>query len=324
LPLLKRKLDRDYQYSKSDEGLQDDSEKLLNDLLADQDMTPIEETDEDILAALDFYFPDAETDQPAPEAAGSNLVTKPESTWSKKVTGDSEKPLSKKVTRRRRRSNERDAQAIKAIQQNELSPALAQYPSLVGTLQPLISTPSTTQNQPVPTPCNENVRPPAWEFTKDRAKLFAANRALTGTAYAFTLNLGLDHEQSALASPKGFYMRLAIVRALQRELGYVPLFWFVVHATGQGRLHLHGGIVCDDNVLEATERALCHAGGDWASRKHHDCQLDLQPQYDRDGCVTYALGDLPKARRLISGKGVVISNPLRKLAQTLYDALRSA
>lgn len=315
---LRRKLDHEHYYSKSDEGLQDDSEKILNDLLADQDMTPIEETDEDVFAALDFYFPDADN---KPESVGSNKVTASETKWSKIVTADSEKPLSKKVTRRRRRSNDRDAQAIKTIQQNEVSPPRAQYPSLVGTLQPLISTPSTPQNQPVPTPCNENVRPPSWVFTSDRAKLFAANRALTGAAYAFTLNLGLDQEQSALASPKGFsaYMRLAIVRALQRELGCVPLLWFAVDTTSHGRLHLHGGIVCDDNVLSAIERALRHAGGDWASRKHHECQLDLKPQTDLDGWVNYALDNMPKVRRLISGKGVVISNPLRKLAQALYE-----
>ncbi|WP_159010038.1 hypothetical protein [Bradyrhizobium sp. S69] len=302
MPLLRRKVIHSDHYSKSDEGLQDDPEKILSDLLADNDMTPMPETDADVFVGLDFYFPDA-----AP--------------WSKKVTSDSEKPLSKKVTRRRRRSNDRDAQVIKAIQQNELRAPRAQYPSLVGTLQPLISTPSTPQNQPVPTPCNENARPPAWVFTSDRAKLFAANRALTGVPYALSLNLGLDQEKAALASPKGFsaYMRGMIVRALQRELGYVPLFWFVVDTTSQGRLHLHGGIVCDDNVLNAIERALRHAGGDWASRKHHERQLDLTPQTDLDGWVDYALGNMPKVRRLISGKGVVISNPLRKLAQALYE-----
>jgi hypothetical protein len=317
LPLLKRKSDHDNEYSKSDGGLQDDPEKLLNDLLADQDMTPIEETDEDVLAGLDFYFPDPDNDQ----AAASKKVTGSESAWSKKVTDDSEKPLSKKVTPRRRRSNARDAQAIKTIQESELSPALAQYPSLVGTLQPLISTPSTTQNPSVPTPCNENVRLPAWVFTGDRAKLFAANRALAGAAYAFTLNLGPEQLQRALASPKGFsaYMRGMIVRAFQRKLGYVPLFWFVVDTTSQGRLHLHGGIVCNDNVLNAMERALRHAGGNWASIKHHERQLELKPQTDLDGWVNYALGNLPKVRCQISGTGVVISSPLRKLAQALYE-----
>jgi hypothetical protein len=38
--------------------------------------------------------------------------------------------------------------------------------------------------------------------------------------------------------------------------------------------------------------------------------------------VTYALGNLPKVRRLITGKGVVISNPLRKIAQALYENKR--
>ena len=38
-----------------------------------------------------------------------------------------------------------------------------------------------------------------------------------------------------------------------------------------------------------------------------------------DGWVTYALRNGPKVRRLIPGKGVVISNPLRNAAQALYE-----
>jgi hypothetical protein len=39
--------------------------------------------------------------------------------------------------------------------------------------------------------------------------------------------------------------------------------------------------------------------------------------------VSYALGNLPKVRRLITGKDVVISNPLRNVAQALYELHRS-
>jgi hypothetical protein len=297
LPLLKRKPDLDNQYSRNGDALTDDSEETFD--LDDFELLPEGETDQEVLDALDSLAP----------AEG----------WSKIVTGDSPEPLSKKVTRRRRRSNDRDAQTIKTIQETELSPALAQYPSLVGPLHHTISITSTPQKSPIP--CNENVRAPAWVFTTDRAKLFAANRALAGAAHAFTLNLGPDQLQRAVASPKGFsaYMRLAIMRALLRDLGYVPLFWFVVDVNSQSRLHLHGGIACDDNALVSIARALRHAGGNWAALKHHDRQLELVPQTDLDGWVSYALGNLPKVRRLIPGKGVVISNPLRKMAQALYE-----
>lgn len=304
MPLLKRKPDHENQYSTEPETLPDTSEDIFD--LDDLDLSGDgEETGEDFEKALD-----------------SLDCFEPAEGWSKKVTDDLPKPLSKKVTRRRRRSNDRDAQTIKAIQESELSAAPAHYPSLVGILQPLISTPSTPQTPP--TPNNENVRAPAWVFTTERAKLFAANRAIAGAAHAFTLNLGPDQLQRALASPKGFsaYMRLAIMRALKRELGYVPHFWFAVDVTGQDRLHLHGGIACDDNAFEPTARALRQAGGNWASLKHHDRQLELVPQTNLDGWVNYALGNLAKARRLISGKGVVISNPLRKRAQALYEAMR--
>jgi hypothetical protein len=58
---------------------------------------------------------------------------------------------------------------------------------------------------------------------------------------------------------------------------------------------------------------MCRAG------KHHDRQLELVPQTDLDGWVSYALGNLPKVRRLITDKGVVISNPLRNVARALYE-----
>jgi hypothetical protein len=73
------------------------------------------------------------------------------------------------------------------------------------------------------------------------------------------------------------------------------------------------------NVFEAEARALRHAGGDWTAFKHHNRELELVPQTDLDGWVSYALGNLPEVRRLIPGKGIVISNPLRNVAQVLYE-----
>lgn len=313
---LQRKPDPETHYSRKAEAFPPDSEKTLDDGFL------VEFTPEEIRELERTAY--ARSLEPCSPAEIEELLAGLDCpTWSKIVTDVSPEPLSKKVTRRRRRSNDRDAQAIKTIQESELSPDPSQYPSLVGTLQHTISTPSTPQKSP--TPCNENVRAPAWVFTTDRAKLFAANRALADSAHAFTLNLGPDQLQRAVASPKGFsaYMRLAIMRALSRDLGYVPLFWFVVDVNSQGRLHLHGGIACDENGLAAVARALRHAGGNWAALKHHDRQLELVPQTDLDGWVSYALGNLPKVRRLISGNGVVISNRLRGMAQSLYDTMRS-
>jgi hypothetical protein len=120
LPLLRSKAIHDTQYSTKLETLPDTSEDIFD--LDDLDGCEGETEQElfDALDTLDCFAP--------PEG------------WSKIVTDDPPKPLSKKVTRRRRRSNDRDAQAIKTIQESELPAASTHYPSLVGTLHPLITT----------------------------------------------------------------------------------------------------------------------------------------------------------------------------------------
>jgi hypothetical protein len=96
-------------------------------------------------------------------------------------------------------------------------------------------------------------------------------------------------------------------------------YWFAVDVE-KGRLHLHGGIACNDNKLERVRRALCAAGGQWAADHHANKQCDLQPLYAPDVWANYALRNKSKARRLIAGKTVTITTLLRRHARRHYHA----
>jgi hypothetical protein len=71
--------------------------------------------------------------------------------------------------------------------------------------------------------------------------------------------------------------------------------------------------------LTGRQNQFLQAGRRWGALRLQKRQLKLDLQNDPDGWITYALRNLPKARRLIGGKGVVISNSLRKLAQALHE-----
>jgi hypothetical protein len=304
---LPRKSDRDNQYSKSDEGLQDDPEKLLNDLLADQDMTPIEETDEEVLEAL----------------AGSNKVTAP--AWSNKVTDAPAKPLSNKVTNRARRQDKKDLQTLRTIQKTFISRGLPiDHPLVDVWFNPL---PTYIKHS------NDNVQLPVWDHSSDRLKLTFANRGLVslGGSHndvgAFSLNLTPERIVEAQCHPKGFItsLKLDLDRTFNRMIGEVPSYWFGAGATSNDRLHLHGAIHVNKAMAGVYGAALIAVGGEWREGKGSHYQFDLRPMTNADGWVRYVLKQGPAARRLITtGKSLTIPRELRLEGHRLYDAMRSA
>jgi hypothetical protein len=133
--------------------------------------------------------------------------------WSKKVTAIDSKPLSKKVTRRRRRSDSRDMQTLKKIQRFRVPADKAIEPSLVADLTPSITTPlSVPLDKPIPD--NDNALP-AWEHSRDRIKLAVSTWALElsgKSPVSWTLNLTPGRIDQAQRDPRGF------TESLKRDL----------------------------------------------------------------------------------------------------------
>jgi hypothetical protein len=213
--------------------------------------------------------------------------------WSKKVTAVASEALSKKVTRRFRRSDSIDTEAIKKIQQFKVCPEPLSGTPLVNDFQPPISHPLR--------PANDNALP-VWELTKDRAKLAACTWALE-------------------VSGKRPVFRY-LLRAFERELGSVPLYWLSVDVSATERLHLHGAIAADEQELDAVERALRHAGGHGPKPVKNDKMVDLNPQRCDDGWAIYSIRNAAKVRRLIKGRTLSITGPLRSEGKWFYDEVR--
>lgn len=239
---------------------------------------------------------------------------------SKKVTGTSTKPLSKKVTRRCRRSDSIDTEVVKKIQQFEVCPKAPIGTPLVGDFHPPVSHPLK--------PANDNALP-VWELTKDRAKLAACTWALEVSGkrpVSWTLNLTPERIDEALSHPSGFTKCLGgyLNRAFERELGLDPLYWISVDVTRKPaqRLHLHGAVAADEQELEAVERALRHAGGHGPKPVKDDRMVDLNPLRCDEGWAIYSIRNAAKARRLIKGRTTYITGPLRSEGKWTYDEVR--
>jgi hypothetical protein len=233
---------------------------------------------------------------------------------------------SKKVTKRRRRSIAKDRRAIAITRVSSPTTPMASVGASVADTTPRPLT--------LPKPANDDskaskktTRIHAWEHTTDYAKVVSANRAiaLTGRAYAFTLNLSPKQIAAANDNLKGFtdHFKRRISRSLTRADTANAVYWFAVDVTPAGRPHLHGAIEDNDNLgRDSIERALCAAGGKWASIHHARRQCDLQPLCTPDVWANYCLRNQGKVKRLIVGKAVSITGPLRRRAKCYYDALR--
>lgn len=165
-----------------------------------------------------------------------------------------------------------------------------------------------------------------YEHTTDLGKLTSAYRVLEATSEgrAFTLNCSPNEISAAQRYPNGFtdYFKRRIDRALRRALGIVPLYGFGVDVAKNDRPHIHGVIAANDSHLEAIERALCHAGGKWDSPWHAERQCQLEALYTPDVWANYCLRNQARVRRIITGRAISITTPLRRRAKELWSLLR--
>jgi hypothetical protein len=256
---------------------------------------------------------------------------------------DVSKPWSKKVTKRRRRSAVKDQKAIAITRVfTPLAVPAANGPLVVINPTPLRTPANDDHKAPSEThgvlPVSDarkgteksatTAKSHGYEHTTDLGKLTSAYRVLeaTGAGVAFTLNCSPDEIAAAQRHPKGFadYFKRRISRALKGALGYAPLYGFGVDVASGDRLHIHGAIAANDNQLAVIKGALCHAGGKWASQWHRERQCDFQPLHPADGWATYCLGNQARVRRLIRGRVISITTPLRSRAKELWSVLRAA
>ena len=292
-------------------------------------LTPVEETDEEIVAGIDAMLDlDAPEDRSSKvtEIASGEVMT-PQATWSSKVTGALAKLPSSKVTRRFRSSIANDLQTIQKIKDFGKSLPTVNPVPLVA-----ISTPSkTTPLSPPkahPTSSNDNSIP-LYEKGRDLLKLTMANEVLETSGapvVSWTLDITPDKIRSALSHRSGFTGSLAddLKRALMRELGRETLFWLHVDISKAGHLHLHGAIDANTQEHAGLERALRHVGGHGPKPKKNDYMVDLNPDRCDESWVRYATRNRGTVRKALGKKASLctISRPLRREAADLYEAIR--
>lgn len=256
--------------------------------------------------------------------------------------------LTKKATKRRRRSVTRDLKTRARMPVLTLptgpaskAPLVLKLPHPSSHFLPVSAPRShvtsatsthTLEASPVESsePANDNADtrdPPSWEHTTHVGKLMAANRALAlhGAVCSFSLNLSQAEIDKALASPKGFasYFREAINRSMKRALGYKPKFWIAVDVTETGRLHLHGGMAVQHNEVHLAYDALSQAGGVWDNARHGDKQAHVDLQDDPDGWVRYAIRMRSKVRHIVGDRQThAIANRLIGDARRVYEGWR--
>lgn len=342
--MLKRKPVSQDDYSCSDEKLHDDRkitfdpdsasvDEILADLILNPAVDPEGSTDE-IIAALADDVP-------------SNEVTAPAILRSNEVTTPPAILLSNKVTARLRRSDLKDRELLEGIQYSASVFGAADPAALVRIYTPPNNTPSSASDGTPLSPSNDNavtapIRLPthilttSWGETGDRAKLAFANEALAfhedddresgKRPVSWSLNLSPERESEALSHPSGFvrYLSRLLNRALERKLGFVPLYWFIVDSE-KGRLHLHGGILASPDQLPLIKAAMIHAGGKWqSSGKRKDGGKEHQFHANPDRCdygwIKYPVRNKGQVK-LIIGKGeqfAFIGKELRRDASWLY------
>lgn len=89
------------------------------------------------------------------------------------------------------------------------------------------------------------------------------------------------------------------------------------------RLHLHGGIALDHNVVPRAGEALKKAGGDWTNIFGRQFQLKLKPQHAPDGWAVYSLKGRGFTNKVIATDALVfIPNDLRGHAKRLLKTER--
>jgi hypothetical protein len=239
-----------------------------------------------------------------------------------------QKPWSKRVTRRRRRSASKDC---KALELTRIS-APTKDSGAEGTLEAKTTPPKTS----ITTEKNARRRYHCWEHTSDPGKVTTATRVLeaNGSGYLFALDLSPDEIKAAHDHANGFtdYFYRSISRALKRELGCVPDLLITPGATPWDRLHINGVIeIAESSDLDATKRALEDAGGVWAHQHGQQYQCDIKllrndPALHKtpDIWANYILRDAARARQLINGRSVSATRRLRQRAKQFWNGANVA
>jgi hypothetical protein len=105
---------------------------------------------------------------------------------------------------------------------------------------------------------------------------------------------------------------------------YTPRSDSVINLTLQKMQSVSSQRMSAPNELEVIKGALCHAGGKWASPWHREKQCDFQPLHPADGRAIYCLQNQARVKRLIRGRVISITTPLRRRAKELWSVLRAA
>jgi hypothetical protein len=229
--------------------------------------------------------------------------------------------VSDKVTGRNRRSDKKDKELLDRIRKFKLPASDTPEASFSSdhTPHPSLheSTPSSTPKQPPL--C-------VWDHVSDRVKLACSTIALQVwfEPTSWTFNLTPEAQAKALAHPRGFTKSLALAlnRKLKDRLGRVPLYWFSVHVTKEGRAHLHGAITLgmgDDLAL--LKEIMQAAWGRWEGRGAA-YQVHLNPQLCNDGWADYAFEGRFRVRALVGDHTFYIPDELRRRAEFVYGELR--
>ena len=144
----------------------------------------------------------------------------------------------------------------------------------------------------------------AYEHTTDLGKLTSAYRVLeaTGAGVAFTLNCSPDEIAAAQRHPKGFvdYFKRRICSALERALGYAPLYGFGVDVASDDRLHIHGAIAANDKRTAKFGWTLANRSG-WR-------------RANSDSCLECSLSGLSGHRWIMAREGSVANDRAARLA----------
>lgn len=146
----------------------------------------------------------------------------------------------------------------------------------------------------------------SWDDAGELPRIIAVNRAVTemGIPFAWSLNLGPAQIQAANDNARGFldHLRRKVARYLKNELRRSASFWFVLETDANGRPHLHGGLVLNDNDdPAAVERALAKAGG--AASSQGSKPADIRPQHDPDGWAAYSTKRIGRTKRHLRDLG---------------------
>lgn len=227
------------------------------------------------------------------------------------------KSVSDKVTGRNRRSDKKDKELLDRIRKFKLPDADAPEASFSSDHTPHPSLHKTT-------PLTPPKQPPlcVWDHVSDRMKLACSTIALQVwfEPTSWTFNLTPEAQAKALAHPKGFTksLPLALNRKLKDRLGRVPLYWFSVHVTKDGRAHLHGAIEGD---LSGLQEIMKTAWGRWEGRGA-SYQVDLNPQRCDDGWADYAFEGRSRACALVGDHTFYVPDELRRRAEFVYGELR--